>query len=83
MQYALKIKANPTNPAYDSVFKPRYIEKYANRLKTIKPFGMRSNTFLNNCSINTTKIIENIIPEYPVWNSKPIAVNFDLSVYEK
>jgi hypothetical protein len=41
MNYFLKLKANPENPAYNCVIDPRYKEKYLDKPNEILPFGIR------------------------------------------
>ena len=44
MQYAIKLKAYPSNPAHDCVFNPLYENVFDKQPNTIQPFGLRVNT---------------------------------------
>ena len=39
IQYALKLKSNPDNPAYDVVFNPQYHDLYDKKPSAIRSFG--------------------------------------------
>ena len=39
--YLTKLKSTPSNPAYNCVFEPEFVEKYLRNTKTIKPLGIR------------------------------------------
>ena len=41
LQYTTKLAANPTNPAYNCVFNPKYERFYNNKPTAIKPLGLR------------------------------------------
>jgi hypothetical protein len=41
MQYATKLKAYPSNPAYDCVFNPLWENVYDKQPYTIQPFGVK------------------------------------------
>ena len=40
LQYTMKLKANPGNPAYDVVFNPKYQNLYANKDSATDSFGI-------------------------------------------
>ena len=40
LQYILKLKANPENPAYDVVFNPKHWDLYRNKESVIDSFGI-------------------------------------------
>ena len=41
LQYAIKLAANPSNPAFRVTFSPQFSELYELKPHTIKPFGLR------------------------------------------
>ena len=41
LQYSTKLKAGPSNPAYDCTFNPKYKQHFERKEITIKPFGLR------------------------------------------
>jgi hypothetical protein len=52
MQYAPKLKAYPSNPAYDCVFNPLCENVYDKQPNTIQPFGLRVKSHFENSDIN-------------------------------
>ena len=72
MQYATKLKAYPSNPAYDCVFNPLYENVYDKQPNTIQPFGLRVKSHIANSDINLDDITPIVISENTPWlNSKP------------
>jgi hypothetical protein len=83
MQYAPKLKAYPSNPAYDCVFNPLCENVYDKQPNTIQPFGLRVKSHFENSDINLDDIAPIVIPENPPWlNPKP-TFNFELPKYKK
>ena len=41
IQYALKLRSNPDNPAYDVVFNPQFYDRYDKKPSAIRSFGHR------------------------------------------
>ena len=48
IQYALKLKSNPSKPTYKTVFKPEYKTLFENKPNTIPSFGIRISSKLGN-----------------------------------
>ena len=46
IQYAIKVKSNPLNPTYQSIFDPKYVTLFENRSKTIPPLSARIQNIL-------------------------------------
>jgi hypothetical protein len=83
MQYATKLKAYPSNPAYDCVFNTLYENVYDKQPNTIQPFGLHIKSHFENSDINLDDVAPIVIPENPPWlNPKPI-FNFELTQYKK
>ena len=40
LQHITKLKSTPSNPAYDCVFEPEFIQKYLRNVKSTKPLGI-------------------------------------------
>jgi len=79
MQYATKLKAYPSNPAYDCVFNPLFENVYDKQPNTIQPFELRVKSHFENSDINFDDIASIVIPENPPWlNPKP-TFNFELT----
>ena len=77
MRYALKIKANPDNAVYNSIYKS------PNEIKSEKSLGESISRLFDEAEINTDKITTSKIPDTPIWCSEPNEVSFKLSVYDK
>ena len=56
MQYVIKLKAYPSNPAYDCVFNPLYENVYDKLPNIIQPFGFRLKSHFENSDINLDDI---------------------------
>ena len=75
MQYAIKLKANPGNPAYSVVFHPMYKYKFLAKPREIPPFGLRAAHLLSDAGIDTSNILLNQIPDRPVWDAPEPEIN--------
>ena len=72
LQYILKLKANPGNPAYDVVFNPKYQILYADKESATDSFGIHCKELLKKAKIDVGEIAINSIPDVPIlgfWTS--------------
>ena len=83
LQYILKLKANPGNPAYDIVFNPRYQIPYADKESATDSFGIHCKKLLKKAKIDVGEIATNSIPDVPIWDSEPVTVEVTLSEFNK
>ena len=83
LQYILKLKANPGNPAYDVVFNPKYQILYADKESATDSFGIHCKKLLKKAEIDIGEIAINSIPDVPIWDSEPVTVDFTLSDFDK
>ena len=83
LQYVLKLKANPENPAYDVVFNPKHQELYKDKESATDSFGIQCKKLLKEAKIDVEEIAINSIPDVPIWESKPVTVDFTLSEFDK
>ena len=75
IQYATKLKAFPSNPAYNYVCNPLYENVSINNPNTIQHFGHRVKSHFENSDINLDDIAPIVFPENPPWvNPKPILI---------
>ena len=51
MQYAIRLIANPSNPAHEVTFPPNYVHLYEQKPKAIKSFGIRISPLLESANI--------------------------------
>ena len=56
LQYAIKLSSTPNNPTFDTVFKPKYSEIFANRPKAMPTFGLGIEDLIDEANINIETI---------------------------
>ena len=83
LQYILKLKANPENPACDVVFNLKHQELYKNEESATDSFGIHCKKLLKEAKIDVGEIAINSIPDVPIWDSEPVTVDFTLSEFDK
>ena len=83
LQYVLKLKTNPENPAYDVVFNPKHQELYKDKESATDSFGIHCKKLLKEAKIDVGEIVINSIPDVPIWDSEPVTVDFTLSEFDK
>ena len=83
LQYILKLKANPGNPAYDVVFNPKYQILYADKESATDSFGIHCKKLFKKAKLDIGEIVINSIPDVPIWDSEPVTVDFTLSEFDK
>ena len=66
LQYTIKLKANPGNPAYDVVFNPKYQNLYTNKDSATDSFGIYCKKLLQEAKIDVGEIAINSIPDVPI-----------------
>ena len=80
LQYAIRLAANPSNPAHEGTFPPNYVDLYEQKPKAIKSFGIRISTLLESANIKPQNIEKHFTP---AWCMKPPEILFDLHSGEK
>ena len=78
LQYAIRLAANPSNPAHEVTFPPNYVNLYEQKPKAIKSFGVRISPLLESANIKPQNIEKHFTPNIPVWCMKPPEILFDL-----
>ena len=78
LQYALRIKAHPNNPAYADTFRPKCVHKFQQRPTAIRPFGLRVQTLVQNCNINLDSIATCNFYDIPLWELQVPVIRYDL-----
>lgn len=78
MQYALKLKSNPSNPTYQTVFRPKYKTLFDNKPNMIPSFGIRISSALENVDADFDQIKQFVIPNIPPWTFNQPHVIFSL-----
>ena len=56
LQYAIRLAANPSNPAHEVTFPPNYVNLYEQKPKAIKSFGIRISPLLESPRSDSTTL---------------------------
>ena len=56
LQYATRLAANPSNPAFNVTFSPQFLDIYKCKPNTIRHFGLRVLPLLESLKINPKSI---------------------------
>ena len=78
MQYALKLKSNPSNPTYETVFEPQFKTLFENNPNVIPSFRIRIYSEFENMNLDLDKIADFKISDAPPWTFSPPRVLFSL-----
>ena len=76
LQYAIRLAANPSNPAHEVTFPPNYVDLYEQKPKAIKLFGIRISPESTN--IKPQNIEKHFTPNIPAWCMKQPEILFNL-----
>ena len=83
LQYALKLSANPSNPAYNVTFKPKNTLLYERKPNAIPSFGIRIKEALNKVCPDENQICLYKLSAIPPWRLCNPDVNLSLSQDKK
>ena len=83
MRYAIRLAANPSTPAHEISFPPKYVHLYEKKPKSIKSFGIRISPLLESTNIKPQNIEIHFTPNIPDWCLKQPEIPFDLHSGEK
>ena len=64
LPYAIRHAVNPSNPAYEVTFPPKYVDVYGQKPKAIKSFGIRSSPLLESTNIKPQHVEKTFYTEY-------------------
>ena len=78
LQYAIRLAANPSNPAHEVTFTPNYVDLYEQKPKAIKSFNIRISPLLESANIKPQNIEKYFTPNIPAWCMKQPDILFDL-----
>ena len=78
LQYAIRLAANPSNPAHEVTFPPNYVDLYEQKPKAIKLFGIRISPLLESTNIKPQNNEKHFTPNISSWCMKPPEILFDL-----
>ena len=65
------------------MFNPKHQELYKDKESATDSFGIHCKKLLKEAKIDVGEIAINIIPDVPIWDSKPVTVDFTLSKFHK
>ena len=82
LQYTIKLKAKPGNPAYNVVFNLKYQNIYVDKDSATDYFGIHCKKLLKEAKIDVGEIVINSIPGVPIWYIEPVTVDFTLSEFD-
>ena len=78
LQYAIRLAANPSNPAFEVTFPPQFQEYYERKPNAIKSFGLRIAPLLESTNINIKNIQKHSFSDIPSWCITKPNILFDL-----
>jgi ribonuclease HI len=67
LQYVVKLRSNPRNPAYASVFQPNFKHSFEARPSVIPTLGLRMHQALVDCGVELGCRAQYSIPSSPPW----------------
>ena len=67
LQYAIRLAANPSNPAHEVTFQPNYVDLYEQKPKAIKSFGIRISPLLEAANIKPQNVEKHFTSNIPNW----------------
>jgi len=83
LQYVLKLKSNPDNPAYECAFKPQYTRLYERKPKAIPTLGIRTKETFQQVFQRPDRIALETVPESPPWKIDRPEVDLSLKQHKK
>ena len=82
LQYAIRLAANPSNPAFEVTFPPQLSEHYERKPTAIKSFGLRIASLLDSSNIKPENIQKHSISDIPAWCiTKPTLFNLHNNIF--
>ena len=83
LQYNVKLKSCPTNPAHHKVFHHKYKELFQKNEKAIKHFGLWMVTIPGEAEVDQTEIHKTIIADIPPWTIRTPNIILKLCKFHK
>jgi ribonuclease HI len=81
--YAIKLRSTPANPVFDTVFNPKYPERFAAKPSAIPTFGIRVKALIADMDVDLNQIQTYRLPDVPIWDMKVPTVLYDLRMAKK
>ena len=67
LQYAIRLAANPSNPAHEVTFPPNYVDLYEQKPKAFESFGIRISPLLESANNKPQNVEKHFTPNIPAW----------------
>jgi ribonuclease HI len=84
MNYYLKLKSHPSNPAYKCVFGPQLSKAFEKKPNEIPPLGLRMQEIFQTTDIDVNSVSDTpLTTELPSWKLATPSVNFGLTLFKK
>ena len=83
LQYVLKLKSNPSNPAHSCVFDPKFSDLFKAKPKIVPPLGVRIQEILPLLNVDLDLVATYEFSETPPWTYQDVQVDWRLSEYVK
>ena len=83
LQYAIRLAANPSNPAFKVTFSQQFLKLYERKPTAIRPFGLRVLPLSDSTNINPNNIEKHFVTEIPSWCMTKPDILFDLHTSKK
>ena len=80
MNYTLKLKSNPNNPTFASVYNQQFADNFASKPKALLPFGLRVQQLFSSASIEIENAIMCSISIASPWKYNVPLVLFDINI---
>jgi len=81
--YAIKLRSTPANPAFDTVFNPKYSDIFATKTSAVPTFGIRVKSLIDDMNIDINQIATYRLPDIPIWDMNVPTILYDLRVGKK
>jgi kelch-like protein 2/3 len=80
LQYILKLRANPNNPAYKGVFNPDFKTHFQSRPQVIPTLGIRMQSQMSDIGVNLNCVAASRLSDAPPWLLQ--TAQFECSLHE-
>ncbi len=82
LQYCLKLKSNPANPAYSCVFRPKFQDAFEGNPER-GPLGIRMQSHFENLGLDTFPVSQADLQKFAFWDHQCPPVILDLAQHKK
>ena len=78
LQYAIRLAANPSNPAHEVSIPQNYVDLYEQKPKAIKSLSIRISPLLESANIKPQNVEKHFTPNISAWTFKQPKILLDL-----